>query len=38
MADQVYWDDVTEGMELPKVLKNPTTHQLLKYTGASADY
>ena len=38
MADQVYWDDVTEGMELPEVVKNPTTQQLVKYAGASGDY
>ncbi len=37
MADQVYWDDVTEGMELPEVVKNPTTQQLVKYAGASGD-
>ena len=38
MADQVYWDDVTEGMELPSMVKNPTTQQLVKYAGASGDY
>ena len=38
MADQVYWDDVEEGAELPEVVKNPTTQQLVKYAGASGDY
>ena len=38
MADQVYWDDVQEGTELPAVVKNPTTQQLVKYAGASGDY
>ena len=38
MADQVYWDDVNEGTELPAVVKNPTTQQLVKYAGASGDY
>lgn len=38
MPDQVYWDDVSEGMELPSVVKNPTTRQLVQYAGASGDY
>ena len=38
MAEQVYWDEVTEGMELPPMVKNPTTQQLVKYAGASGDY
>ena len=38
MAEQVYWDDVQEGAELPSVVKNPTTQQLVKYAGASGDY
>ena len=38
MAKQVYWDDVTEGMELPPVIKHPTTQQLVRYAGASGDY
>ena len=38
MAEQVYWDDVTEGMELSSMVKNPTTQQLVKYAGASGDY
>ena len=38
MAEQVYWNDVQEGAELPPLLKNPTTQQLVKYAGASGDY
>lgn len=38
MAEQVYWDDVQEGAELPPLVKNPTTQQLVKYAGASGDY
>ena len=38
MADQVYFDDVKEGLELPEVRKDPTTQQLVMYAGASGDY
>lgn len=38
MADQVFWEDTTEGMELPTLVKNPTTRQLVQYAGASGDY
>ena len=38
MGDQVYWDDVKEGTELPDLVKHPTTQQLVKYAGASGDY
>jgi acyl dehydratase len=38
MAEQIHWDDVTEGMEIPALVKNPTTQQLVKYAGASGDY
>ncbi len=38
MAEQIYWDDVQEGSELPSLVKNPTTQQLVKYAGASGDY
>ena len=38
MAEQTYWDDVTEGQELTPLVKNPTTQQLVKYAGASGDY
>ncbi|PKB80557.1 MAG: hypothetical protein BZY88_08485 [SAR202 cluster bacterium Io17-Chloro-G9] len=38
MPDQVFWDDVAEGMEIPSLSKEPTTQQLVKYAGASGDY
>ena len=38
MAEQVYWEDTTEGMDLPPLVKNPTTRQLVQYAGASGDY
>ena len=38
MAEQVYWEDITEGTEMPPLVKNPTTQQLVKYAGASGDY
>ncbi len=38
MAKQTYWEDVEEGSELPKLEKNPTTQQLVKYAGASGDF
>ena len=30
MEEQIYWDDVTEGMDMPPLVKNPTTQQLVK--------
>ena len=38
MAEQLYFEDVTEGMALPVLEKNPTSQQLVKYAGASGDY
>lgn len=38
MADQVYFEDVEEGTELPTLRKDPTTQQLVMYAGASGDY
>lgn len=38
MAEQVYFEDVEEGTELPTLRKDPTTQQLVKYAGASGDY
>ena len=38
MSEQVYFEDVQEGTELPPLEKNPTTQQLVKYAGASGDY
>ena len=38
MTEQIYWEDVTEGMELPALVKEPTTRQLVQYAGASGDF
>ncbi len=38
MTEQVFFDDVNEGMELPTLRKDPTTQQLVMYAGASGDY
>ena len=38
MADQIAWDDVSEGLELGPVVRHPTSQQLVKYAGASGDY
>ena len=38
MPDQVFWEDITEGMELPSLVKHPTTRQLVQYAGASGDF
>lgn len=38
MGKQVYWEDVQAGQEIPPLVKNPTTQQLVKYAGASGDF
>ena len=38
MVRILYWEDVNEGMELPSLVKHPTTRQLVKYAGASGDF
>ena len=38
MAEQVYFEDVQEGMDIPSLTKEPTTQQLVKYAGASGDF
>ena len=38
MAEQVYWEDVSDGMALPSLVKHPTTRQLVQYAGASGDF
>jgi acyl dehydratase len=38
MASQIYWEDVTERMDLPSLVKHPTTRQLVQYAGASGDF
>ncbi len=38
MGKQLYFEDVTEGMDIPTLTKNPTPRQLVKYAGASGDF
>ena len=35
---QLLWEDVEEEMELPTLVKNPSTRQLVRYAGASGDH
>ena len=38
MAKQVYYEDVIVGSEIPPLVKEPTTRQLVMWAGASGDY
>lgn len=38
MAKELFWDDIEVGTELPPLVKNPTTQQLVKWAGASGDF
>jgi acyl dehydratase len=38
MADQVFFDDVNEGDEIPKLVKNCSTQQLVQWAAASGDF
>jgi acyl dehydratase len=38
VADQVYWDDVNEGDEIPSLTKNCSTQQLVHWAAASGDF
>ena len=38
VAEPVFWEDVSEGMALPPLVKHPTTRQLVQYAGASGDF
>jgi acyl dehydratase len=38
MSDQVFYEDIEAGSEIPALVKCPTTMQLVKYAGASGDY
>lgn len=38
MSPQPYIDEVEPGLELPELLKRPTTRQLAMYAGASGDF
>jgi len=36
--DQVYFEDVVEGQEIPSLIKHPTHRQLVMWAGASEDF
>lgn len=38
MAEQVYYEDVVVGSEIPPLVKQPTTCQLVMWAGAAGDY
>lgn len=38
MAKKVSYEDIKVGDEIPKLVKNPTTQQLVMYAGASGDF
>jgi acyl dehydratase len=38
MADQVYWDDLKEGDEVPTLVKKVSTQQLVMWAAASGDF
>jgi acyl dehydratase len=38
MAGQVYWDDVKEGDEIPQLVKNCSTQQLVMWAAGSGDF
>ena len=38
MAQQIFYEDIEEGSEIPTLVKHPTTMQLVKFAGASGDY
>ena len=38
MAEQLYYEDVMVGSEIPALVKHPTTQQLVRWAGASGDY
>ena len=38
MSQNLYLEDISDGMEIPTIKKDPTTQQLVKYAGASGDF
>ena len=38
MTEQIYYEDVAVGGEIPPLVKQPTTRQLVMWAGASGDY
>jgi acyl dehydratase len=37
-TEQVYWEDVAEGQEIPSLTKTPSTQQLVQWAAASGDF
>ena len=38
MAEQIFWEDINEGDDLPALSKVATTQTLVKWAGASGDF
>ena len=38
MTEQLHWEDVQVGAEIPALVKKPTLQQLVRYAGASGDF
>jgi len=38
MSNQLYYEDVVVGSEIPPLVKHPTTQQLVRWAGAVDDY
>ncbi len=38
MTEQIYYEDVDVGSEIPSLVKKPTTRQLVMWAGAAGDY
>ena len=36
MPEELYFEDVEEGTEIPTLVKNPTTQQLVRFAGATS--
>ena len=38
MAEQIFYEDVEVGTEIPALVKHPTSQQLVRWAGVSGDY
>ncbi|MFC1967816.1 MaoC/PaaZ C-terminal domain-containing protein [Chloroflexota bacterium] len=38
MTEQIFYEDIEAGTEMPALIKHPSTRQLVKWAGASGDY
>jgi len=38
LPKDLFWEDIDVGTEIPPLVKNPTTQQLVRWAGASGDY